>query len=58
MHPLLIGLERFGSLIWLLGPVSSRDKLKQLSIHFRSAYGHQIWQNDDLPCEAPSHKFR
>ena len=27
----------------------SRDKLKRLYLHYRSAYGNQTWQDGNLP---------
>ena len=30
-------------------PSRSRDKLKILYLHFQCAYGHQTWQDDNLP---------
>ena len=31
------------------GLARSRDKLKAFYFHYRSAYSHQAWQDDDLP---------
>ena len=35
----------------------SRDRLKTLHLHYRNAYGHKIYQSDDILQEAPTHKF-
>ena len=34
----------------------SRDKLKTLYLHYQSAYGHQTWQDGNLPWWVPAHK--
>ena len=34
----------------------SCDKLKALYFHYQSAYGHQTWQDVNLPCWAPAIK--
>ena len=31
------------------GFVRSYDKLKNLYLHNHNAYGHKMWQDDDLP---------
>ena len=35
----------------------SRDKLKTLYLHYRSAYGHKIYQGGDIHQGAPSQKL-
>ena len=41
---------------WSRGLVRSRDKLKPLYLHYHSTYGHQTWQDGNLPWWAPAYK--
>ena len=34
----------------------SRDKLKKLYLVYQGAYGHQTWQDGNLPWWTPAHK--
>ena len=34
----------------------SCDKQKPLYLYYKSAYGHQTWQDGNLPWRAPNHK--
>ena len=34
---------------WSRGLPRSRDKLRLLHLHYHSVYGHQTWQDGDLP---------
>ena len=36
--------------------VRSRDNLKAFYLYYQSAYGHQTWQDGNLPWYAPAHK--
>ena len=38
------------------GLARSRDKLKPLYLHYHIAYGHQNWQDDNLPSSIPAYK--
>ena len=42
--------------LWCCVFARSRDKLKPSFLHYHNAYGHQIWQDGDLPWGAPIHK--
>ena len=42
---------------WSSGHARWLDKLKHLHLHYHSTYGHQTWQDDDLPWWAPTHKI-
>ena len=43
-------------IIWSRHLSRSRDKLKPLYLHKNYAYGHQTWQDGDLPWRVPTHK--
>ena len=42
--------------LWSRVLAKSRHKLKSLYLDYHSAYGHQTWQDGDLPSAAPTHK--
>ena len=37
-------------------PVTSRNQLRLLYLHYHSVYGHDIWWDGDLSWRAPDHK--
>ena len=45
-------------ILWSRGLVKSYGKLKSLYLQYGSAYGHQTWQDSNLPCWATAHKVR
>ena len=44
--------------LWSRDFARSRDKIKPLNPHYHSVYGHQTWQDGDLPSGASNHKFK
>ena len=42
---------------WSRGLSKSHHKLKPSHLHYRNTYGHQTWQNTDLPWATPTHKI-
>ena len=46
---------RLGRLV-TYGLSKSRDKLKILFFYYQIVYGHQTWQDFDLPWWNPAHK--
>ena len=54
--PLHIGSSRARTENLWFPSARSRDKQKPLYLHYRSAYGHQNWQVDNLPRWVPTCK--
>ena len=42
--------------LWWRGLPKSRYKLKAIYLHYHGAYGHQTWQDADLPWLTPTHE--
>ena len=42
--------------LWSSGFIRSHDKLKPLYLHYQRAYGHQTWQDGNLPWWTPACK--
>ena len=38
--------------------ITSRSRDKQKYLHYQSAYGHQTWEDGNLPWWAPAYKIR
>ena len=48
---------KFGKIVTYLDS-NLRERLKPLYLHFQRAYGHQTWQNGNMPWWTPAHKVK